>query len=772
MDAIKSKPSNLNTFIQDFPFGIVIQNTSGEIISANAEAQEILNLSFDQMRGKKSVDPQWKAIKKDGSTFPKEELPAMISLKTGKKVKGVIMGVLHPELSSYKWIEITSVPLFNPENKNICQVYSVFRDITEKINLVHSLKESERTFSSFLNNLLGMAYRCKIDPNWTMLFVSNGCLELTGYSPDDIVGNNKITYANIIHPDDREKVLQDIAAAIEEKRRFKIKYRIITANDQIKYVTERGKAHYENNKPLFLEGFIEDNTNQIIAEEDLYEKELAISSAIYAVAISDLSGKLTYINPAFLAMWGYTSTDEVIGKQSVQFWKSPERANNIINMLFERGTWQGELVAVKKDGTDFHAHLSANLIYDKKGNPKKMMASFIDISENKKNHNELILAKEKAEESNRLKSAFLATVSHELRTPLNAIIGLSDIICDMEKGKKAAGFAKIVYNSGTNLLEIIEDIFSLSLFNNQKIKLRLNTFVVNSLYNNLKKQLKEILFQSGKEFSIELLFTSDQNILEKNIIADIGKINQVMQNLMKNAIKFTNEGTVELGISMKGKDKITLFVKDTGIGIAGDQQKYIFDLFRQGDDSHTRKYGGLGIGLAISKRLADAMNGDLSCMSSPGKGSLFSFTFPFKTDLKGFNPYPVSYSETAPSLTNSTILIVEDDPASMLITRKHLVYTGAKILTAENGKKAIRLVESNSKIDLVLMDIRMPVLNGYEATKAIKSFNSQIPVIALTSYSFEEEKQKILNAGCDDIITKPVNKKQLYTMLQLYLKNR
>lgn len=771
MDAIKSKPSNLNTFIQDFPFGIVIQNTSGEVISANAEAQKILNLSLDQLRGKKSVDPHWKAIREDGSPFPKEELPGMISLKTGKKVKGVIMGVLHPELSSCKWLEVNAVPQFIQDTKNICQVYSVLRDITEKIKTEQSLKDSERTLSSFMDNLLGMAYRCKIDHNWTMLFVSKGCLELTGYSPDDIIGNNKITFANIIHPDDREKVFQDIATAIEEKRRFKIKYRIITANDQIKYVIERGKAHYENNIPLFLEGLIEDNTNQIIAEEDLHEKELAISSAIYAVAISDLSGKITYVNPAFLAMWGYTSTEEVIGKQSVQFWKSPERANNIINMLFEKGTWQGELVAVKKDGTDFHTLLSANLIYDKEGNPKKMMASFIDISERKKNQNELILAKEKAEESSQLKSAFLATISHEFRTPLNAIIGFSDIICEIEKGSKTGEFAKIVVNSGLNLLEIIEDIFSLSLLNNEKIKLRLNAFVVNTLYNNLKKQLKEILFQSGKKHSIELLFNSDQDFLEKNIIADIGKINQVMFNLMKNAIKFTDEGTVELGISLKGKNKITLFVKDTGIGITSEQQKYIFDLFRQGDDSHTRIYGGLGIGLAISKRLADAMNGDLFCTSSPGKGSLFSFTFPFETDPKCFNQYAVNYSEIAPSLTNSTILIVEDDPASMLLTRNHLVFTGAKILKAENGKEAIRLVESNSKIDLVLMDIKMPVLNGYEATKAIKSFNNQILVIALTSYSFEDEKQKIIDAGCDDIITKPVNKKQLYTLLQLYLKN-
>ena len=1191
MDAIKSKPSNLNTFIQNFPFGIVIQNTSGEVISANAEAQMILNLSLDQMRGKKSVDPHWKAIREDGSPFPKEELPGMISLKTGKIVKGVIMGVLHPDLSSYKWLEIYAVPQFIPKTKIISQVYSVFRDITEKINLEQSLKESERTFSSFLNNLPGMAYRCKIDDQWTMLFVSKGCKELTGYHPENFIENREIAYNDIIHPDDRKYVYDSVFNAIEKNKRFVIEYRIITAQDKIRFVIEKGKAVYADNTPLFLEGYIEDITKQKEAEQKLKEKEEALASSINAVAFTDLKGNVTWVNKSFLKLWEFQNLNDVIGKQAATFWNSPMEAKKIIDAVSEKGRWQGKLTGIKNNGKAFHILLSANLVFDSAGSPSKIMASFTDITrekelkdnlkqklktekiiseissrfigffhlddaindsllkigklrkasrvyvfllskdgkfmdnthewcahgvtpqinslkhipvsifpwwmsklenqeiikinnvdkmpleaaaekeilkiqdiksllvfpiniqdklrgfvgfdftekirkwsnedltllgmarnilsnafarnetemklveserkfrhlfekhnaakvllnaetgdiidanvaasgllgwsvdelvkmnisqlstlhpdtieadfqqinlnknyhavveshvkggkkifieifsslaivdgkniihtilfdvsekvkiqntlnlirtaveqspesilitnmngeiiyanpflffvtgyskneiigektslfksgfhdiafyknlwetilsnkkwhgemlnkkkngdlyweevsispildsnkkithfvairqditEKKNNQAELVIAKEKAEESDRIKSAFLATISHELRTPLNAIIGLSDIICDLEKGNKTAEFAKIVYNSGLNLLEIIEDIFSLSLFNDEKIKLRLNAFVVNTLYHNLKKQLKEILFQSGKEHSIELLFTTEQDILGKNIIADIGKINQVMQNLMKNAIKFTDEGTVELGISMMGKNKITLFVKDTGIGISGEQQKYIFDLFRQGDDSHTRKYGGLGIGLAISKRLADAMNGDLSCTSSPGKGSLFSFTFPFETAPKGFNQYAVSYSEIAPSLTNSTILIVEDDPASLLLTRKHLVFTGAKILKAENGKVAVGLVESNSKIDLVLMDIRMPVLDGYEATKAIKAINSQIPVIALTSYSFEEEKQKILRAGCDDIITKPVNKKRLFELLSIYLKN-
>lgn len=771
MDAIKSNPSNLEAFIRDFPMGIVIQNPLGEIISANAEAGEILGLSVEQMQGKKSVDPRWKTIKEDGSPFPEEEHPAMVSLNTGKKIKGVIMGVFHPKLNTYKWLDITSVPQFDTEKRNICQVYTVFRDITEKIEAERSLKESERTLSSFMDNLLGMAYRCKIDPDWTMLFVNKGCQELTGYTPDEIIGNNKITFANIIHPDDRDKVFQTITTAINERRRFEIEYRIITADDRIKYVIEHGKARYEKGTPLFLEGFIEDNTSQKIAEEDLHEKKLAISSAIYAVAISDLSGKITYVNPAFLIMWGYSSANEVIGKQSIQFWKSPEMAKDIISKLFEQGTWQGELVAEKKDGSEFHTLLSANLIYDLEGNPKKMMASFIDISESKKNHLELFKAKEKAEESDRLKSAFLATISHELRTPLNAVIGFSDIICDIEKGRKTAEFSKIIYNNGINLLEIIEDIFSLSLLNNKKIGLRLNAVVVNSLFNNLKKQLKELLFQSGKEHAIELLFTADQNVLEKNIITDVGKITQVMLNLMKNAIKFTEEGNIELGITTNHKNNITLFVKDSGIGITEKQKSYIFDLFRQGDDSHTRKYGGLGIGLAMSKKLAEAMNGDISCLSEPGIGSLFSFTFPFTTDRKELHQNTGNNLATDPFLSDSCILIVEDDPASMLLTKQHLIFTGAKILNAENGRKALELVESNIKIDLILMDMKMPVLNGYEATKAIKTINNKIPVIALTSYSFIEEKQKIMEAGCDDIITKPVNRKLLYDKLKLYLKN-
>jgi PAS domain S-box-containing protein len=290
----------------------------------------------------------------------------------------------------------------------------------------------------------------------------------------------------------------------------------------------------------------------------------------------------------------------------------------------------------KRDGTIAYIEsVSSKINID----GKELLHSIIhDITEKIVAEKELVLAKEKAEESNRLKSAFLATISHELRTPLNSIIGFSEIMSVTTKEKNTADFSKVIQKSGENLLTVIDDIFDLALVENNKIRVRPVEFTLYSLLINLKKSTKDFLKRAEKINSIRLGCNTGLD-LNNRVYADKRKIIQVMVNLIRNAVKYTEEGIIELGMNINSDNYISIYIKDTGIGIPEDKQKIIFDFFRQGEDSLTRKYGGIGVGLAISNRIAIALGGEISVNSVLGKGSVFTFSFPARI-LKSLHQFP------------------------------------------------------------------------------------------------------------------------------------
>jgi signal transduction histidine kinase len=259
---------------------------------------------------------------------------------------------------------------------------------------------------------------------------------------------------------------------------------------------------------------------------------------------------------------------------------------------------------------------------------KVLLEAFVDISDLKKTQRQLIEAKEKAQESDRLKSAFLATVNHELRTPLNHILGFSELIKSGVDPDDAKSFANDILTSGKNLLSIVEDVFDLALAEEDKIKIRTQSFRLMDQFMENKSSFETILKSSGKEDQITLIFKPENKSLLGYYIADKNKINQVLTHLFKNAIKFTGSGTIEIGFRVQNINQLIYYIKDTGIGIPKEKLSVIFDFFRQGDDSLTREYGGLGIGLAISLRISRLLNGSLTVESEQDKGSTFYFTVP------------------------------------------------------------------------------------------------------------------------------------------------
>lgn len=386
--------------------------------------------------------------------------------------------------------------------------------------------------------------------------------------------------------------------------------------------------------------------------------------------------------------------------------------------------------------------------------------------------NQLVAAKVKAVEADRLKSAFLANMSHEIRTPMNAILGFSQLLAipDLPDVKRKQ-YIDIINSKGNMLVKLINDIIDASKVEAGQLTIIKVPFTLNNLLNNINKfYQKEKILQQREAVEISLEMPPDTDSLEIN--TDEGRLEQVLTNLIGNALKFTERGFVKFGYTVE-TDCILFFVKDTGIGIDPKMQQYIFERFRQVDDGASKKYGGTGLGLAISRGIVQLMGGKIWVESIPGEGTTFFFTIPYRQKTKRV-PLPEVRSaeeeqEHYPDWKNKVILVAEDEEVNYVFINELLSPTGATVIWAQDGRQAVELVATLKKIDIILMDIKMPVMNGYAATMEIHQINPSIPIIAQTAYAFSEDRQKAEAAGCNDYITKPINSQELFAIMESYI---
>jgi len=386
---------------------------------------------------------------------------------------------------------------------------------------------------------------------------------------------------------------------------------------------------------------------------------------------------------------------------------------------------------------------------------------------------ELQVAINKAEESDRLKTAFLANMSHEIRTPMNAIIGFSLLLKDPKMSRENLNnFVDIIAERGNQLLNIINDIIDISKIESGKISIHKSACNVNQLFDDLYTMFyrtKELI----KKSHLELRYVKPDVYDDIIINTDTSRLKQILSNLIDNAIKFTQAGFVEMGFSMlesNGSKKIQFYVKDSGIGISMENRGLIFNRFRQIDESHTRLFGGTGIGLSISQNLAELLGGNLTVDSKKGEGSTFYLTLPFETVTIVKTPKEIKSShEREIDWNDKTILITEDNPSSFLLLKTILGKTKAHILHSGNGKDAVEICKTNPEINAVLMDIQLPEMNGYDATRKIKQNRKDLPVIVQTAHALAEYKEKSKSAGCDDFLVKPIQRDKLIAVLSKYL---
>ncbi len=503
---------------------------------------------------------------------------------------------------------------------------------------------------------------------------------------------------------------------------------------------------------------------RVLAEREVLKLSRAVEQSPNSIVITDVNGTIEYVNANTAALTGYTS-EEVIGKNP-RIFKTGNTSDEEYSKLWETitsgKTWSGEFMNKKKNGELYWESASISPILDLQGKIVNYLGIKTDITEKKKLLQELIAAKEKAEESDRLKTSFLNNISHEIRTPMNAIVGFAEFLNEPDlTSEKRKEFSDIIIQSTKQLLSIITDIIDIAAIEAGQEKTHLTEFDLNYL---LRIVYEQSLMKAAHQ-DVELRMQAGMPQTEIRLVCDQTKLSQILNNLIGNALKFTKKGHVVFGYEIKGEE-IEFSVHDTGIGIAAEMHDEIFKRFRQVESTLARKFGGSGLGLSIAKAFVELLGGKIWLTSEPGKGSSFYFTIPYnkapQSDVAGPSTKKTTHFRTQKP---KTLLIAEDEDSNFMLLRELLSDFNITIIRANNGREAIEMCRSQL-IDLVLMDIKMPEMDGYEATKLIREFMPDLPIIAQTAYSANADKEKALASGCSDYIGKPISREILITKIK------
>lgn len=545
----------------------------------------------------------------------------------------------------------------------------------------------------------------------------------------------------------------------------------------------------KNNLPLYvnIEGVISNNnefcnltlvdiTKRKLTELNLIkEKEKKeLSESKYKEIISRVDDaifgydpdtfEIVEANNATSKIYGYDHS-ELIGMSCLKFSRELDKTKVTSEEIKHSGV---AFVKVrrhkKKDGTPIFVQIQGYKIFMNE-KPFVYVVSH-DITSNFKYEKELIIAKEKAEESDRLKSAFLANMSHEIRTPMNGILGFSELLKQVDlKSENQQEYIKIIEKSGNRMLNIINEIIDISKIESGLMKIYTSDVDVNHCLED-----NYVFFKpEAEKKNIELKFPKLLSFIDAITKTDPDKLNGILVNLIKNALKYTNSGSIEFGCNLNNsKTELQFYVKDTGIGIPKDRQAAIFKRFIQADVEDKMARQGAGLGLTISSAYVKMLKGKLWLESEVNVGSTFYFTLPYRNEAI---PEAVVFEEKIKKqkpTKNLKILIVEDDKYSNQLLTYMLSDFGKEIMNVSSGSEAIEICKNNPDIDLILMDIQMPEMNGYEATKQIREFNKKVIIIAQTAFALSGDREKSIEIGCNDYITKPIKKDELMSLVNKY----
>ena len=501
--------------------------------------------------------------------------------------------------------------------------------------------------------------------------------------------------------------------------------------------------------------------------------EMLVQSANDGISFYDRDWKLKYANTAFYSMIGYEKDSynalnqiDLIHPDDQDYQLKKEQA------LAHNGFFETELRLRHKTG--HYMNLSSRSVTVRSDSGEVLGALTIsrDITRMKQVYEDLIKANIGAEASNRLKSNFLANISHEIRTPLNSVVGFSNLLLsnNLPNEVKEEYIEHINHNS-ERLLQIIGDIIDLSRLESSQIEITYEEASLSTIVNEIIEEARQIIKRNEKSIILNV----------KNYFEDIGDLiftdriwlKRVLNHLMDNAVKFTLEGSVEFSYLLENQN-IVFKIRDTGIGINKENLGHIFEEFRQEFDGHHRPFEGLGIGLTLAKEVIERMGGKIFVESEKGVGSEFSFSIPYRP--AGSTKAKVAILNNEHLIKNidwssKKCLLVDDNKDVLIYLNRILTDTGVAIITARSGFEALAIIKANPDIDVVLLDMQMPEMNGIEATKEIRKIRKNLPIIAQTAFIFEDDKDIILEAGCDACLIKPIRREHLLTVMSSFVKS-
>ena len=636
-------------------------------------------------------------------------------------------------------------------------------DITDRKKNEDKLKAERDHGIDILENMSDAFV--SLDRNWCYTYMNGKAGEINGRNPKEVIGKNVWTE----YPE---------AVGLPFKKHYEkaMNEKIFVRMEEYYPPFDRW---YENRINPTEEGiaiFFNDITERKRIEEAIIESEERLSRAIAGspvpIMIHNEDGEVLQLSSGWTKFSGYTIediptlndwTEKAYGERTGPTLDFIKHLFNIDNTV--KG---GEWIITAKDGSKRIWNFQTTPLGKIHRGKRVLHSMAIDITDQKKAEQELVIAKEKAEESDRLKSAFLANMSHEIRTPMNGILGFADLLKEPKLAiEDQHEYISIIEKSGKRMLNIINDIIDISKIESGQMKINITESIINEQIEYIYTFFKPEAEQKGIHLSFKNALLSKDSIIK----TDREKVFAILTNLVKNAIKYSDSGTIKVGYNLKG-DYLEFFVKDQGIGIPVDRQSAIFERFIQADIADKRAYQGAGLGLAITKSYVEMLGGKIWVESEPTKGSTFYFTLPYgshkKERLNDSNQSKVDYTEWKD--LKLKILIAEDDFPSEFLISSYLKENAVGLLRAKTGIEAVEMLHGNPDIDLILMDIQMPEINGYEATRRIREFNKEVIIIAQTSYGLSNDRDNAIEAGCNDYISKPIKRDELYSLILKYFK--
>ena len=730
-----------------------------------------------------------------GSSFY-DLTPSYLREKRKEQIENVLqMGMVitddgeRPNLDgSLNYYQVQIIPVW--QFRKITKILVVLIDISDRRKVevqLHQLNEEledrveqrtievierETQLRDFFDNATDLIQ--SITPEGEFLFVNRAWKEALGYSDEDL---RNLTIMDVIHPQNLNHCLEMMQKILADQESQSIEATFVTKDGRKIIVEGNVNCRVENGQVIATRGIFRDISDSKKTETTLKRQIAAIEATSEGIGILNETGEYIYLNKAHYEMFGYEKEEELLGKTWREIYYPDEiqrLEQEVFPLLSQDSHWKGETTAKRRDGTTFAEEIALTIIEG-----LGLICVARDISDRKEaeqqlqnSYEQLAITNGELARATRLKDEFLANMSHELRTPLNSILGFSESLQEGifgEISEKQRKPISTIERSGEHLLSLINDILDLSKIEAGKLDLDKDSI---SLISLCESSLSFIRQQAFKK-QIKVQFTPPTLIAD--FFADERRLRQMLINLLNNAVKFTpNGGAVSLEVSLDcflDQPILNFMIKDTGIGIAKEDLPKLFQSFVQIDSRLARRYEGTGLGLALVERLTKLHGGRVSVESKIGEGSCFAVHLPYfpvnaLNSDSTISPTTETEVNTPSSIKTALILLVEDNENNSQTISTYLEYKGYRLITASNGKEAIEII-NQTKPDLILMDVQMPVMDGLEATRQIRSNPkfTQIPIIALTALAMPGDRDRCFAAGMNDYLSKPIRMKQLVTMI-------